>query len=76
MDVVAQLALMTKAKLGFEREDTFLSFPGLLPLTYPVESLKFGDPATMTVKDLAERAEFSRIVNQIPRGSVAQLEET
>ena len=72
LDAFAQLALMAKAKLVFESEATFLSFPVLSPLSYPPERLKFVKPgAAMTPQDLADQSEFARITNCIPRGVLA-----
>ena len=75
MDAFAQLALMAKAKLVFESESTFLSFPALSPLSYPPDRLKFGTAGEFTPQDLADQSEFSRITNQIPRGTLAPVEE-
>lgn len=76
MDAFAQLALMAKAKLVFESESTFLSFPALSPLSYPPERLKFMKPGGQaTARDLADLSEFARITNQIPRGVLAPVEE-
>jgi hypothetical protein len=72
LDAFAQLALMAKAKLVFESEGTFLSFPVLSPLTYPPERLKFVKPGGVaTAQDLADQSEFARITNCIPRGVLA-----
>lgn len=75
VDAFAQLALMTKAKLVFESDNTFLSFPALSPLSYPPERLKFGKAGELTAQDLADLSEFARITNQIPRGVLAPVEE-
>lgn len=75
IDAFTQLALMAKAKLVFESPDTFLSFPALSPYTYAPDRLKFGAADEMTVQDLAELSEFSRITNQIPRGTLFPTEE-
>jgi hypothetical protein len=75
VDNSAQLALMTKAKLVFESESTFLSFPALSPLSYPPDRLKFGTAGEMTAQDLSDLSEFARITNQIPRGVLAPVEE-
>jgi hypothetical protein len=66
---------MAKAKLVFESPETFLSFPALSPYTYAPDRLQFGSSADMTVQDLAELSEFSRITNQIPRGTLFPTEE-
>lgn len=71
MDAATQLALMTKAKLVFETEDTFLSFPVLTPFAYPPEQLNFSGPQT----NFQVLAEFSRIVNQLPPGPLFQPNE-
>lgn len=75
MDAYVQLALMAKAKLVFETEDTFLSFPALSPLSYPPGDLKLSHDGIATARDLARLSEFARITNQIPRGTVAPVEE-
>jgi len=41
MDALAQLALMTKAKLVFESPGSFLSFPALSPISYSADQLNF-----------------------------------
>jgi hypothetical protein len=71
MDATAQLALMTKAKLVFETADTFLSFPVLLPLSYPPEKLRF----TGGNADILTLSEFSRVVNFVPDGTLFQPTE-
>jgi hypothetical protein len=73
MDAIAQLALMTKAKLVFESPGTFLSFPALSPLVYSVDQLTFATDGAMTVQDLAELSEFARVTNIMPSGVVAPL---
>jgi hypothetical protein len=75
MDNSAQLALMVKAKMVFESENTFLSFPALSPLSYPPDRLKFGTAGEMTAQDLSDLSEFSRITNRIPRGVLAPVED-
>ncbi len=75
MDAYVQLALMAKAKLVFETEDTFLSFPALSPLSYPPGDLKLSHDGIATARDLARLSEFARITNQVPRGAVAPVEE-
>ena len=71
-----QLALMAKAKLVFESDDTFLSFPVLSPRSYPPDRLKFIKPSgAMTPQDLADLSEFARITNRIPRGVLAPEDE-
>jgi hypothetical protein len=67
MDALAQLALMTKAKLVFERPDTFLSFPALSPLSYEPDQLAFMPPHNMSVF-----SEFSRLTNALPQGVLFQ----
>ena len=42
---------MTKAKLVFESESTFLSFPVHSPLSYPPDRLKFGTGDALTPQD-------------------------
>src|SRR5262245_9305309 len=75
MDSTAQLALLVKAKRVFESENTFLSFPVLTPMTYPVDRLKvIGAGRTDTPQQLADMSEFARMANYIPRGVVAPFE--
>ncbi len=64
MDALAQLALMTKAKLVFERPDTFLSFPVLSPLSYAPEQLTF----LPTAHSMSVLSEFSELTNALPQG--------
>ncbi len=71
MDALAQLALMTKAKLVFETSGTFLSFPALSPRTYAPDELAFADPRIDSVEKLAELADFSRAMNVMPGGVIA-----
>jgi hypothetical protein len=66
---------MAKAKLVFESDGTFLSFPALSPLSYPPERLKFLTAGVMTAQDLSDMSEFARLTNQIPRGVLAPVEE-
>lgn len=68
MNPTTQLAMMTKAQQIFETDGTFLSFPVLSPLVYPEEKLLFQGTNT----DLGTLGEFSRLVNQIPRGPLFQ----
>ncbi len=69
MDASAQLALMTKAKIVFEKPETFLSFPALVPIAFPPAVLDFGK-ALVDPKISAALLEFSRVVNQCPTGAV------
>ena len=72
MDALAQLALMTKAKLVFESPGSFLSFPALSPISYSADELKFG---AFTAVETAERlifSEFSRFANALPSGTIFQ----
>jgi len=72
MDALAQLALMTKAKLVFESPGSFLSFPALSPISYSADELKFG---AFTAVEAAERlifSEFSRFANALPSGTIFQ----
>jgi hypothetical protein len=73
MDAAAYLALLAKAKLVFESEGTFLSFPVLSQLTYDVEDLQFNGaaPAGQRLEDLSE---FSRVTNRVQRGVVAAID--
>jgi hypothetical protein len=71
MDATAQLALMTKAKIVFERPGTFLSFPALAPMPFSPAALDFGK-ALSDPKVSAALVEFSRAVNQCPSGVIFQ----
>ena len=71
MDALAQLALMTKAKLVFETDNTYLSFPALMPLSYPPDKLKFG----ASLPDYNTWNEFCRLTNVIPGGTLYQPEQ-
>ena len=74
MEAFVQLALMAKAKLVFESEDTFLSFRLLSPWTVDAERLRFHD-GQMTQQRIADLSEFSRMTNCIPSGVVAPEEQ-
>lgn len=76
MDAFVQLALMAKAKRVFESPDTFLSFPALSPLNYAPEDLDFSQSGIASAEDLSRISEFARITNQVPRGTVAPVEES
>jgi len=69
MDKITQLALMSKAKKVFGKDDTFLSFP-LAPLQFTKEELDF--VSSLNVKNLEE---FSLLVNFIPDGEAWQPTE-
>jgi hypothetical protein len=73
MDALAQLALMSKAKLVFENAGTFLSFPVLESFTYNANDLNF-DSASMTNAQHLVLSEFSRLVNSRPTGTIFQME--
>lgn len=68
MDALAQLALMTKAKLVFESSDTFLSFPALSPVSYAPDRWAF----LPTVHDMSVFSEFSQLTNALPQGALFQ----
>lgn len=70
MDALAQLALMTKAKLLFETADTFLSFPALTPISYSPDNLNFVNATTPG--EWAAFADFSTWANALPQGTVFQ----
>ena len=74
MDALAQLALMTKAKLLFETPTTFLSFPALTPISYAPENLNFA--AASTSAQMSAFADFSRWTNQLPQGTILQFSES
>ncbi len=69
MDAKIALAMMAKAKLVFEREDTILSFP-LTPKAYRTQQLNFMTGGELTNEGLLNLSEFSRLVNRVPGGSV------
>ena len=71
MDALAQLALMTKAKLLFETPDSFLSFPALTPISYAPADLNFA--AASTPSQMAAFADFSRWTNALPQGTIFEL---
>ena len=66
---------MAKAKKVFESTGTFLSFPGLSPITLSADELRFGSTTEMTAQDLLEASAFSRTANQLPRSSIAPIDE-
>ena len=68
MDALAQLAIMTKAKLVFENPDTFLSFPALSPLGYTPDQLTFL-PAP---HDMVVFSDFSELTNALPQAGIFQ----
>src|ERR1700733_11373501 len=70
MDALAQLALMTKAKLVFETSDTFLSFPALTNISYSSDEMNFTNPTTP--QQLHAFAEFSIWTNTLPQGTLFQ----
>lgn len=69
MDATIALAMMAKAKLVFEREDTFLSFP-LTPKAYNKQQLNFMQNGGLSNEVMLNLSEFSRLVNRIPGNSV------
>jgi hypothetical protein len=71
MDATSQLALMTKAKMVFERPGTFLSFPALAPYAYSPAQLDFSK-ALVDHNVSAALLDFSRAVNQCPGGVIFQ----
>src|SRR5579859_7235092 len=71
MDALAQLALMTKAKLVFENPGTFLSFPALTPINYSPDQMKFSQ--AMSNNDVLHAfAGFSTLTNALPQGTLFQ----
>ena len=72
MDPLAHLALMTKAQLVFAAPDTFLSFPALSPLSYSPDELSFASGNTLSAQQLRAFAEFSRVTNSLPLGTIFQ----
>ncbi|HTI76485.1 MAG TPA: hypothetical protein VL634_15915 [Mycobacterium sp.] len=74
MDAYVQLALLEKARRVFSvGDDTFLSFPVLAPLTMTADALA-AVAAPQTGSDLAAAADFARMVNFIPRDTVATID--
>jgi hypothetical protein len=73
MDALAQLALMTKAKLLFEKPGSFLSFPVLSPISYKASDLNF-DQNKLTPAQLMVLSDFSRAVNSRVTGPLYQME--
>ena len=73
MDALAQLALMTKAKLVFENPGSFLSFPALSPFSYKANDLKFDSP-NLTAAQLLVLSDFSRAVNSRFTGTIFHME--
>jgi hypothetical protein len=72
MDAIAQLALMTKAKLVFEEPGTFLCFPATTPLNYSAGQLDFTQLTSQAVMSVF--SEFSRLTNSLPQGVIFQPE--
>jgi hypothetical protein len=72
MDSLAHLALMTKAQLVFAAPDTFLSFPALSPLSYSPDELSFASGNALSAQQLRTFAEFSRVTNSLPLGTIFQ----
>lgn len=73
MDALAQLALMTKAKLVFEKPGNFLSFPVLSPISYKASDLNF-DKNKLTAGQLLVLSDFSRAANSRIMGPLYQPE--
>lgn len=74
MDAYVQLALLEKARRVFSvGEDTFLSFPVLAPLTLTTDALA-AVASPQSASDLAAAADFARMVNFIPRDTVATID--
>lgn len=71
MDPVVSLALMNKAKLMFEGNDTYLAFPSS-SLSYKKDDLNFWTGA-LTAERLLKLTEFSRIMDCIPHGITLDL---
>lgn len=70
MDALAELALMTKAKLVFETADTFLSFPALSPISYQPNELNFSQVTSN--QELQVFSEFCQLTNTLPGGVLFQ----
>lgn len=71
MDPVVSLALMNKAKLMFEGEDTYLAFPSS-SLSYKKDDLSFMT-GMLTAERLLKLTEFSRVMDCIPNGIALDL---
>lgn len=71
MDPVVSLALMHKAKLMFERQDTYLAFPSS-SLSYKKDDLSFM-AGLFTPERLRKLAEFSHILDCIPASTTLDL---
>jgi hypothetical protein len=63
---------MTKAQLVFAAPDTFLSFPALSPLSYSPDELSFASGNILSAQQLRTFAEFSRVTNSLPLGTIFQ----
>lgn len=74
MDAYVQLALVEKARRVFSTNaETFLSFPVLAPLSMSADALA-AIAAPKSVQDLLVAADFARLVNFVPRDTVATLD--
>jgi len=70
MDILAQLALMTKAMLVFDSPETFLSFPALMPISYTPDQMNFVNATSS--QQLHIFSEFSTFTNALPEGTLFQ----
>jgi hypothetical protein len=71
MDARIALAVMAKAKLVFERDETsFLAFPTLTPYVYSRAELEAVASGEISREAALVQSEFSRVVNAIPRSVV------
>ena len=71
MDSIVQLSIIEKSKQVFshEKEDIFLSFPNTA-ISFKKSDLIFDDDEEDFKADKNQISEFSRMVNQIPRGEL------
>lgn len=76
IDSTTHLALMAKAKVVFESDDNFLSFPALSPISYKADQLAFGAFDSPNPSERIIYSEFSRIVNSIPSGTIYNPSES
>ncbi|MEM7282643.1 MAG: hypothetical protein AAF438_13550, partial [Pseudomonadota bacterium] len=67
MQATVSLALVSKAKLIFEKETQLLSFP-LSPYTFSKEELD--DVSKSEITAVGPRSDFSHLVNVIPSGAI------
>ena len=69
LDSPIALAVMTKAQKVFANPETFLSFP-LTPVAYDIADLAFAGGGALSRELVLKLAEFSRVVNLVPSGTI------